>query len=624
MSHPVASIPLHPSPSHLTHPTLLSDNLLPCHPSNLSSSTSYLPPPPELISPTSPFPHALPPSSSSSLSSPPPPIAVYPFHTDDDDDDSPSPSSSSPPPSPPPELELITEEQVYAAADEAYPDPQSSTSLTHRRLSLLSSSPLPLPRALSLSSPSTSRSLTFTLPPPSFHLLLIDEEPTHAAALTRQLHRQHRHLIITTCLDGDEAVALLLSLASRPPLPRLPTTPLAPPSRSISSPSASPSVPSSRIPDIDLILCDAHTTYPSSTSSPTPCIPFLDWSRSSPLTAPIPIILMSASVESSQVCRAINRGAFDHWQKPVQRALLLQTMRVIGDGVREERKAAVLREWGDRYKAAMMEERRVAALTPGLSPSMLARSALMFTPTQAQRQVSGVGQSVVGAEGGGVEGEPSLTPVLTLDGHTPAVLAAVVGREGRADEEGMVMDWLAGEGVDHERLSLDDAERRVGAMEEREKVGRGSASRGGKGSSSRASVQVGRIVEGEEREEDARVSSVLHLVQAGRKRGIDMLLVDVDGLDVGETARCHQLFDMATARGVSLILLSEAASSVALPSSAAIDAVLQKPLRKDVSHHLPSPSHSTFPSPTPPHAGMSASSRCPCCPFPLCASPSSW
>ena len=151
-----------------------------------------------------------------------------------------------------------------------------------------------------------------------------------------------------------------------------------------------------------------------------------------------------------------------------------------------------------------------------------------------------------------------------------------------------MMEWLAAEAVDHLRLTSEDAERRVRAMEE--KVG---GSKGRLRGSSRGSAHVGRITEREEEgSEEAKVSSVIHLLQAGRERDIDLLVVDVDGLDAMETTRYHRLFDLATARGVSLILLSEVASSVALPPTAAIDAVLQKPLRKDVSRHTYSTPHS--------------------------------
>ena len=91
-------------------------------------------------------------------------------------------------------------------------------------------------------------------------------------------------------------------------------------------------------------------------------------------------------MESAAVNRSINRGAYDHWPKPLARPLLQNTVRVIREGTKEERKASLLREWGDRYKQTMLEERK-AAIAIGHQPHTLTatpltsmRSAMLLTP----------------------------------------------------------------------------------------------------------------------------------------------------------------------------------------------------------------------------------------------------
>ena len=63
-------------------------------------------------------------------------------------------------------------------------------------------------------------------------------------------------------------------------------------------------------------------------------------------------------------------------------------------------------------------------------------------------------------------------------------------------------------------------------------------------------------------------------------RGVDVLVIDLDGVGVDVT-RLHRLLDSATACGVSVLGVSGEAGGVSLPLTAAVDAVLQKPVRKD-------------------------------------------
>ena len=523
----------------------------------------------------------------------PAPVAVYRMRDDDDDDeDSDDEEDDEEERGKIDELELITEEQVFAAAHDSFNDEQSinTAPLDARRISLLASAPPGASISSSLSSadsPSLSveRRLTVTVNVGSFHVLLVDEDEQHAELIARWLRK--KQFVVTVCADGEEAVTLMQEIYE---VSRARNSFMAASQAlshhvdavderrvSVSSSAADSTV----LHDIDLIISDTCMTGADGQ-------PFLDYCKQSPVFAHIPIVVMSVDVESAAVNRSINRGAYDHWPKPLARPLLQNTVRVIREGKKEERKASLLREWGDRYKQTMLEERK-AAIVQGHQPHTLSatpltalRSTMLLTPLAPSSR----SLPPIHGAAGGWSAAASYGQLMAHEGRTFAVVLNTLNEDQLEHER--LREWLRELHVEHSVAgSVKDVSKRVERMA---RSGDRSEPKRKRGKSWQASsfqipLPFMRIQEEKESEQAAtnsgdsdatrreeadreKVKGIIGLMRQRSRsktssgpskteqyedRDVDLLIVDMDGLDEAAVADCYHLLENATDRAVSII-----------------------------------------------------------------------
>lgn len=526
----------------------------------------------------------------------PAPIAVYRLRDDDDDDDDDSDGDETEEDKIE-ELELITEEQVFAAARESFDDDQSlnTAPINARRISLLASAPPGASISSSLSSldspHSMERRLTVTVSVGSFHVLLVDEDEQHAQLIARWLRK--KQFVVTVCADGEEAVSLMQEIyeVSRARSSFMASSHNSSHHSSESSDERSGSVSSSAIDttvlhDIDLIISDACMSGNDGQ-------PFLDYCKQSPAFAHIPIVLMSVDVESAAVNRSINRGAYDHWAKPLAKPLLQNTVRVIREGKKEERKASLLREWGDRMKMSLLEERK-AAIGQGHQPHTLSatpltalRSAMLLTPLAPSSRVLPPINGVMG----GWSAAASYGHLMAHEGRTFAVVLSTSDEEAEQDR---LREWLRELNVEHSMVdSVSDVNKRVERMvkskdklppkkkrgkswqanhsfhstvpvvariqEEKEGVERtvNSSTGSGNNSARRNKDEVNREkisnIVGLMRQHSRSKTSGGLAAEQFADRDVDLLIVDLDGLDDDALIDVHVLLEKATDKAVSII-----------------------------------------------------------------------
>lgn len=581
----------------------------------------------------------------------PAPVAVYRFRDDDDDD---SEGEEEEEDGKIDELELITEEQVFSAASDSFDDDPSlnTAPMTARRISLLASAPPGASISSSLSSLdspySMERRLTVTVSVGSFHVLLVDEDERHAELIARWLRK--KQFVVTVCADGEEAVSLMQEIyeVSRARNSYMASSHSFSHSQPLDSTDelrlsvSSSAIDTSMLHDIDLIISDTCMTG-------TDGQPLLDFCKLSPAFAHIPIVLMSVDVESAAVNRSINRGAYDHWPKPLARPLLQNTVRVIREGKKEERKASLLREWGDKYKLCMLEERK-AAIGQGHQPHSLSatpltalRSAMLLTPlAPSSRSLPPINGAT-----GGWSAAASYGHLMAHEGRTFAVVLNTLEEEQLEHER--LREWLRELCVEHSMVSsVADVSKRVERMVRSSDRVAPKKKRGKswQANSFQIPLPVARIQEEREaepagdssggdnarRREEAnkeKVKGIIGLMKQHSRsktsggsdeqyvnRDVDLLIVDMDGLDEEALAGCHSMLEKATDKAVSIIgqhctpthtlhrlynvavtvplthqccaccaasVMSDSSSTLALPSHADIDAVLQKPVRKEVN-----------------------------------------
>ena len=527
--------------------------------------------------------------SASARTKPPPltaPIAVYRMRDDEDDDDDEEEEEEEEDEEEEgkfDELELITEEQVFAAAHDSFDDDQSlnAAPMNARRMSLLASAPPGSSISSSLSlgdsplSASMERRLTVTVSVGSFHVLLVDEDEQHAALIARWLRK--KQFVVTVCADGEEAVSLMQEVheASR-------ARNAMQPSDAGSSRHSVSCLDPSQLHDIDLIISDTCMTGSDGQ-------PFLDFCKHSPAFAHIPLVLMSVDVESAAVNRSINRGAYDHWTKPLARPLLQNTVRVIREGQKEARKASLLREWGDRYKQTMIEERR-AAIGQGHQPHTLSatpltamRSAMLLTPlAPSARSLPPINGAT-----GGWSAAAQYGQLMAQEGRTFAVVLNAAQEEEEQLELERLREWMRELHVEHSVVSsVSDVSKRVERMTKSSAdmlvpLGR-KRGKSWQSSTYQIPLPVARIQEEErEQESDAaaslrrrdevnamRVKGIIglmkqrshsrsktncELAEQFADRDVDLLVVDVDGLDAEALKECHAMLERATQKAVSII-----------------------------------------------------------------------
>ena len=535
---------------------------------------------------------------------PPAPIAVYRLRDDDDDEDDDSEGDEADEDGKLDELELISEEQVFAAARDSFDDDQSISTapIGTRRISLLASAPPGASISSSLSSldspHSMERRLTVTVSVGSFHVLLVDEDEQHAQLIARWLRK--KQFVVTVCADGEEAVSLMQEIyeVSRARHSFMASShtfshhsqQLLDPSDERLSVSSSAADSATQLHDIDLIICDACMNG-------TDGQPFLDYCKQSPAFAHVPIVLMSVDVESAAVNRSINRGAYDHWAKPLARPLLQNTVRVIREGKKEERKASLLREWGDRYKQTMLEERK-AAIGQGHQPHTLSatpltslRSAMLLTPLAPSSRVL---PPLNGAMGGW-SAAASYGQLMAHEGRTFAVVLSTSDDE-QHNEQDRLREWLGELHVEHSVVgSVAAVSQRVERMvRSRDRLA--PTKKRGKSwqtNSFQSPMPVARIQEEKEAEQTStdssgdstarrrdeanreKVKGIIGLMRQHSRsqtsgglaeqfmdRDVDLLIVDLDELDDSGLTECYQLLEKATDKAVSIIGRQSKASCI--------------------------------------------------------------
>lgn len=170
--------------------------------------------------------------------------------------------------------------------------------------------------------------------PENCHILVVDDDSTSQEIVAEWLAAKNYH--VTLCNDGEEAVEVLsASTLCGAPNETLPSTAQAPPTE-----------------DFDLILSEMSMETPEG-------LPLLDWVLRNPRTKHIPFVVMSSDTSSLQSAdRSLRRGAEDFFPKPLQRGVLLKNIRSILEQRCEMRNSAKLKAWGDKYKAALIAEKK--------------------------------------------------------------------------------------------------------------------------------------------------------------------------------------------------------------------------------------------------------------------------
>lgn len=264
---------------------------------------------------------------------------------------------------------------------------------------------------------SSLQKLVQAFAPENTHVLIVDDDVTHMEIVAQWLAQKRYH--VTLCNDGEEAVEVLSAGFHTPTAPEtvsdddedgidgvgVGVQPVA-----VSSPSAGHEQA------FDLILCDMAMEAPDGA-------PLLDWVLRHEQIRRIPFVLMSPDASSQSCDRGLRRGAEDFFQKPLQRQVLLKTIRTILESRIELRNTAALKSWGDKYKHQLMTEKRkkdaiaaaaaaahaVVATLPQLSPYVSPSGSLATTPSSAQAsRFSPIKQPT-----------PNGVPVVPLEGDTP-------------------------------------------------------------------------------------------------------------------------------------------------------------------------------------------------------------
>ena len=267
------------------------------------------------------------------------------------------------------------------------------------------------PSSSSSSAPSTHSSISqslFPFDPEEVTILVIDNDEEVCRCVEGWL--SDRRYSVITCLEGREAVEVLLeagakddaTAAANAPQPQqqqrqqqqqqqrqppsasssfsstdsqthlsslsssLPHHSAAASSVSSSSSSAlSPSSPAhsssaSDVCDIDMIVCDWHTSYQS--------VKFLDWVMDNASLAHIPVIILADDEMTAQgMDRLMRRGAADILRKPLVHHPFIHSIQTIIKNKVESAHVQLLRTKGDEYKQELSRAQRSSALTAASS-----------------------------------------------------------------------------------------------------------------------------------------------------------------------------------------------------------------------------------------------------------------
>ena len=251
--------------------------------------------------------------------------------------------------------------------------------------------------------PSSSSSLTAPLPASSQSMFPFDPEEVTILVIDNDDEVCHcveewlsdRRYSVITCLEGREAVEVLLEAGAKDDSTAASAQPqrhLASSSSSFSSnesqssmnsaslslsaaqmsASSSNSIPTptpapSDLCDIDMIVCDWHVSYQS--------LKFLDWVMDNASLAHIPVIILADDEMTAQgMDRLMRRGAADILRKPLVHHPFIHSIQTIVKNKVESAHVQLLRSKGDEYKQELSRAQKSSVHSSASSLSTPKRS----------------------------------------------------------------------------------------------------------------------------------------------------------------------------------------------------------------------------------------------------------
>ena len=237
------------------------------------------------------------------------------------------------------------------------------------------------------SRPSTAQSF-FPFDPEEVTILVIDNDDEVCHCVEDWLSEQRYSII--TCLEGREAVEVLLEAGAKDDSNNAASMPQTRPqpssfssfssnesqsshsfssasSSSSSNPLTAPPLAPSDLCDIDMIVCDWHTSYQSQK--------FLDWVMDNASLAHIPVIILADDEMTAQgMDRLMRRGAADILRKPLVHHPFLHSIQTIIKNKVESAHVQLLRTKGDEYKQELSRAQKNSIHTGASSLSTPKRS----------------------------------------------------------------------------------------------------------------------------------------------------------------------------------------------------------------------------------------------------------
>ena len=325
-----------------------------------------------------------------------------------------------------PPLSVTTQPKLSVPAVAAAP---ATDAVRLLRPSPSSSSTLPIP-----TSSSHSSSIFSSFDPEEVTILVIDNDEEVCQCVESWL--SDRRYSVITCLEGREAVEVLLeagakddsSAEQQPPQSRLPPSASSssssssfsanePSSSSSSSSHSSASVSSNAassfvrilpqpspaaatataasadLCDIDMIVCDWHTSYQSQK--------FLDWVMDNASLAHIPVIILADDEMTAQgMDRLMRRGAADILRKPLVHHPFIHSIQTIIKNKAEAAHVQLLRSKGDEYKQELNRAQKnslYASASSSLSTPKRSFMSMMntFVTASPKGSVAGLASPIV-------------------------------------------------------------------------------------------------------------------------------------------------------------------------------------------------------------------------------------